>query len=558
MATTVDASGGDDECMNRDMTNEEMDAHIANEPEFGPLKDAGACSLVGGAVAGGFSCHDSFLDSATIQLLSEGVEGNLCMFCAGACATAGDYCCGTPPAPVYYADKTVNDCTCKDTFVYEGVTYDTCTDVDSEGAPWCEVTDDCVDGYDSYVGMGTFDYCIETDAPSSPPPSPYTGCQDVDEATLGEEWSPIIETYGTACSLVRVLGGMDDGALTCDTELADSPSMQSAAPGVSGTLQEVCPRSCGCPEEEEDDDCVDDTSVAGPEWAPIIAMGGCNMLPTMLSLGLTCDSDLGENAVVQGLAPGVSGGVRQFCGASCGGCVEEEEACVDDTSVAGPEWAPIIAMGGCNMLPTMLSLGLTCDSDLGGNAVVQGLAPGVSGGVRQFCGASCGGCDAPEAEEVVETPVAEIETPGPDPIDGPVTKPVKKKKSKKDEVVLSAISSSCVSKFATLFQDCVSNIVQKPIQKCLAEITGQSLKAVSKEMKKDAKTACKWLAKEVKPQVEAAMGGGGSSKAAKKALKKADKQCKKMPAKKCGKGKSKKVCESKGKGKKAKCGAIGM
>jgi len=486
MATTVDASGGDDECMNRDMTNEEMDAHIANEPEFGPLKDAGACSLVGGAVAGGFSCHDSFLDSATIQLLSEGVEGNLCMFCAGACATAGDYCCGTPPAPVYYADKTVNDCTCKDTFVYEGVTYDTCTDVDSEGAPWCEVTDDCVDGYDSYVGMGTFDYCIETDAPSSPPPSPYTGCQDVDEATLGEEWSPIIETYGTACSLVRVLGGMDDGALTCDTELADSPSMQSAAPGVSGTLQEVCPRSCGCPEEEEDDDCVDDTSVAGPEWAPIIAMGGCNMLPTMLSLGLTCDSDLG------------------------------------------------------------------------GNAVVQGLAPGVSGGVRQFCGASCGGCDAPEAEEVVETPVAEIETPGPDPIDGPVTKPVKKKKSKKDEVVLSAISSSCVSKFATLFQDCVSNIVQKPIQKCIAELTGQSLKAVSKEMKKNAATACKWLSKEVKPQVEAAMGGGGSSKAAKKALKKADKQCKKMPAKKCGKGKSKKVCESKGKGKKAKCGAIGM
>jgi len=85
-------------------------------------------------------------------------------------------------------------------------------------------------------------------------------------------------------------------------------------------------------EEEADDGCVDDTSTAGSEWAPIIAMGGCNMLPTMLSLGLTCDSDLAENAVVQGLAPGVSGGVRQFCGASCGGCVEEEEDSGTDRS----------------------------------------------------------------------------------------------------------------------------------------------------------------------------------------------------------------------------------
>jgi len=335
MATTVNAQ---DECMNRDMTNDEMDAHIANEPEFGPLRDAGACGLVGGAVAGGFSCHDSFLDSATIQLLSKGVEGTLCQFCAGACATAGDYCCGTPPAPVYYSDKTVNDCSCKDSFEYDGVTYDTCTDTNSAGAPWCEVTDECADGYSYGDDMGLFDYCIETDAPTEAPPPPYTGCLDVDEDTLGDEWDPIIETYGTACSLVRVLGGMDDGALTCNTELADSPSMQSAAPGVSGTLQDVCPRSCGCPEEGVDDECVDDTSGAGPEWDPIINMGGCAMLPTMATMGLTCDSDLADSAVVQGLAKGVSGSVRQFCGASCGGCeAPEEEAEVETPDVEEPK-----------------------------------------------------------------------------------------------------------------------------------------------------------------------------------------------------------------------------
>ena len=62
------------------------------------------------------------------------------------------------------------------------------------------------------------------------------------------------------------------------------------------------------------------------EWAPIKGMGGCTAIAMARATGLMCATDLAASAMVQGLAPGISGSLCDMCAASCK--VDEQECSV--------------------------------------------------------------------------------------------------------------------------------------------------------------------------------------------------------------------------------------
>ena len=63
----------------------------------------------------------------------------------------------------------------------------------------------------------------------------------------------------------------------------------------------------------------EDTSTWPAEAAPLAAMGGCGMVTTALGAGLTCSDDLAESATIQGMAPGISGSLCDYCCSTCDG-----------------------------------------------------------------------------------------------------------------------------------------------------------------------------------------------------------------------------------------------
>ena len=85
------------------------------------------------------------------------------------------------------------------------------------------------------------------------------------------------------------------------------------------------------------------------------------------------------------------------------------------TSEWPAEWAAFVGMGGCGAVATVKGMGLTCTTDLGASATVQGLAPGISGMLCDKCAASCkaDGQDCP-APVAVSTAAAEVACPSRD------------------------------------------------------------------------------------------------------------------------------------------------
>lgn len=53
------------------------------------------------------------------------------------------------------------------------------------------------------------------------------------------------------------------------------------------------------------------------EWAPLKGMGGCAAVNTAAGMGIKCDTDLGANAMIQGMAKGISGKLCDYCAGTC-------------------------------------------------------------------------------------------------------------------------------------------------------------------------------------------------------------------------------------------------